>query len=40
MFVEALNDGAKEFYRKPGFIELKSPNENSLFFPTLTPGHR
>lgn len=34
MFVDALNEGARKFYRQLGFTELKSPNENSLFIPT------
>ncbi|HAU2961082.1 TPA: GNAT family N-acetyltransferase, partial [Salmonella enterica subsp. diarizonae] len=34
MFVEALNDNAKKFYLRLGFIQLKEENCNSLFYPT------
>lgn len=34
MFVDALNDGAKAFYVKLGFIALHGRNANSLFYPT------
>ncbi|WBM73013.1 GNAT family N-acetyltransferase (plasmid) [Buttiauxella sp. WJP83] len=34
MFVDALNDGAKRFYTKLGFIPLVGDNTNSLFYPT------
>lgn len=34
MLVEALNDNAKKFYRRLGFIQLKEENRNSLFYPT------
>lgn len=34
MFVDALNDKAKDFYLKLGFIPLTGSNVNSLFYPT------
>lgn len=34
MFVDAINDAAKQFYLKLGFIELTGSNANSLFYPT------
>ncbi|QGU09291.1 GNAT family N-acetyltransferase [Leclercia sp. J807] len=34
MFVDALNDKAKAFYLKLGFISLTGSNANSLFYPT------
>lgn len=34
MFVDALNDSAKQFYLKLGFIGLTGSNANSLFYPT------
>lgn len=34
MFVDALNDNAKAFYLKLGFIPLVRENANSLFYPT------
>lgn len=34
MFVDALNDGAKVFYEKQGFILLTGENSRSLFYPT------
>ena len=34
MFVDALNDCAKAFYVKLGFIVLHGRNANSLFYPT------
>lgn len=34
MFVEALNDKAKQFYLKLGFIGLTGSNASSLFYPT------
>ncbi|MCS7395454.1 hypothetical protein NZ028_23505, partial [Escherichia coli] len=34
MFVEALNDNAKKFYLRLGFIQLKEENCDSLFYPT------
>jgi GNAT superfamily N-acetyltransferase len=34
MFVEALNDEAKNFYLKLEFTQLKGENENTLFYPT------
>lgn len=34
MFVEVLNDNAKKFYLRLGFIQLKEENCNSLFYPT------
>ncbi|EJP7814070.1 GNAT family N-acetyltransferase [Escherichia coli] len=36
LFVEALNDNAKQFYLRLGFTQLKGENENSLFYPTKT----
>ena len=36
IFVEALNDSAKNFYLKLGFIALQAENENTLFLPTKT----
>ncbi|PDP90121.1 GNAT family N-acetyltransferase [Enterobacter cloacae] len=36
IFVEALNDSAKNFYLKLGFITLQAENENTLFLPTKT----
>ena len=34
LFVEALNDKAKAFYKSLGFIQLVGNNERSLFYPT------
>ncbi|HHR6027833.1 TPA: GNAT family N-acetyltransferase [Providencia alcalifaciens] len=34
LFVEALNDKAKQFYLGLGFIQLKGENTDSLFYPT------
>lgn len=34
LFVDALNDKAKDFYLKLGFIPLTGSNVNSLFYPT------
>ncbi|MGG7522537.1 GNAT family N-acetyltransferase [bacterium BS0013] len=34
LFVDALNEQAKRFYLKQGFIPLQGDNSNSLFFPT------
>ena len=34
MFVDALNDKAKQFYLKLGFIGLTGSNARSLFYPT------
>lgn len=34
MFVDALNEKAKQFYLKLGFIALTGNNANSLFYPT------
>ncbi|EOZ7525768.1 GNAT family N-acetyltransferase [Enterobacter sp. BNK-22] len=34
IFVDALNDRAKRFYLKQGFIPLTGENSHSLFFPT------
>ncbi|PRW42925.1 acetyltransferase domain protein [Enterobacter roggenkampii] len=34
IFVDALNDQAKQFYLKQGFIPLTDENSHSLFFPT------
>ncbi|MBZ0057752.1 GNAT family N-acetyltransferase [Leclercia adecarboxylata] len=34
MFVDALNDRAKDFYLKLGFVALTGSNVNSLFYPT------
>ena len=34
IFVDALNDQAKQFYLKQGFIPLTGENSHSLFFPT------
>lgn len=34
MFVDALNESAKAFYLKLGFIPLVRENANSLFYPT------
>lgn len=34
IFVDALNDRAKQFYLKQGFIPLTGENSHSLFFPT------
>lgn len=34
MFVKALNDNAKKFYLRLGFVQLKEENCNSLFYPT------
>ncbi|MBJ8899676.1 MULTISPECIES: GNAT family N-acetyltransferase [Citrobacter freundii complex] len=34
LFVEALNDKAKAFYKSLGFIQLTGNNERSLFYPT------
>ena len=34
MFVDALNERAKLFYLKLGFIPLQGNNANSLFYPT------
>ena len=34
MFVEALNDNAKNFYLGLDFVQLKGANSNSLFYPT------
>ena len=36
LFVEALNDKAKAFYKSLGFIQLVGNNERSLFYPTKT----
>jgi len=34
MFVDALNDKAKQFYLKLGFVGLTGNNAHSLFYPT------
>lgn len=34
LFVEALNDKAKRFYKKLDFIQLVGENSNQLFYPT------
>lgn len=34
LFVDALNEGAKQFYEKMGFITLTGNNANALFYPT------
>ncbi|EPW8034568.1 N-acetyltransferase, partial [Escherichia coli] len=34
LFVEALNDKAKAFYKSLDFIQLVGNNERSLFYPT------
>lgn len=34
LFVEALNDKAKAFYKSLGFIQLTGNNDRSLFYPT------
>ncbi len=34
LFVDALNDKAKNFYLKMGFIPLLAENEYTLFLPT------
>jgi Acetyltransferase (GNAT) family. len=34
MFVDALNDNAKQFYLKLGFVGLTGNNAHSLFYPT------
>ena len=34
IFVDALNEQAKRFYLKQGFIPLSGENSNSLFYPT------
>lgn len=34
IFVDAMNDKAKQFYLKLGFIALQGRNANSLFYPT------
>ena len=36
LFVEALNEKAKDFYLKLGFIPLHAENEYTLFLPTKT----
>lgn len=36
LFVEALNDKAKNFYISLGFTALVGENENSLFYPTTS----
>ena len=36
LFVEALNDTARNFYLKLGFIPLLAENEFTLFLPTKT----
>lgn len=36
LFVDALNDKAKNFYLKMGFIPLLAENEYTLFLPTKT----
>ena len=34
LFVDALNDGARQFYLKLGFVPLVGENAGSLFYPT------
>lgn len=34
MFMEVLNDNAKKFHLRLGFIPLKVRNCNSIFYPT------
>lgn len=34
LFVEALNDKAKQFYLGLGFIQLTGENADSFFYPT------
>jgi len=34
LFVDAINEKAKRFYLKLGFIALTGNNANSLFYPT------
>ncbi|EFH4543430.1 GNAT family N-acetyltransferase [Escherichia coli] len=34
LFVEALNDKARAFYKSLGFIQLVGSNDRSLFYPT------
>ncbi|MDT8822023.1 type II toxin-antitoxin system toxin KacT, partial [Klebsiella pneumoniae] len=34
LFVEALNEKAKAFYLRLGFIQLVDENSNLLFYPT------
>ncbi|EGD1407072.1 GNAT family N-acetyltransferase [Salmonella enterica] len=36
LFIEALNDNAKQFYLRLGFTQLKGENKNFLFYPTKT----
>lgn len=47
LFVEALNEKAKAFYLRLGFIQLVDENSNLLFYPTksieqllLTMSHK
>lgn len=34
IFVEALNEKARAFYQRLGFISLSGENEHALFYPT------
>lgn len=34
LFVEAINEKAREFYISLGFIPLSGNNNNALFYPT------